>query len=219
MLLSILEFGSLLSYSPRGPSMSEKRSKSFTLALKADEYVQPEADAPILMSDYICDIIKNDLSKLPFAGFITDKTILVPTPKSSLLKPNSLWVPQRLAQALVSRGLGKAAVECIERVNPVQKAATSQPSNRPTASIHYESFGVQKILSEPEEILLVDDVITRGATLLGAASRIKEAFPNAKVRALAIVRTISPPDIFKRTLDPCIGRIELLGTGVTKRRP
>jgi hypothetical protein len=217
MLLDNLTFGALLSYSPRGTSKSEQSSRSLTYALKADEYIHVDPK-PILMTEYMSDIIKDNLSSLPFADFFTEKTILVPTPKSSLIKPNSLWVPQRLARAMVNRGLGKAAIECINRVTAVQKSATSQSSERPLAAVHYSSLEVKNILSEPEEILLIDDVITRGATLLGAASRLTEAFPNARVRALAIVRTISPPDIFRRTLDPCVGTIELRGTG-TKRRP
>ena len=48
---------------------------------------------------------------------------------------------------------------------------------RPTAEQHYESISVQGILSEPEEILLVDDVVTRGVTLLGCANRLADAFP------------------------------------------
>jgi phosphoribosylpyrophosphate synthetase len=47
---------------------------------------------------------------------------------------------------------------------------------------------VQKVLSEPSNILLVDDIITRGATLLGAASRLAEAFPKAEIRAFAVMR-------------------------------
>lgn len=217
MLLPSLSFGSLLTYTPRGTSVAQRNSKTFCLALKTDEYL-PIEPKPILMTDYISDIIKDNLTQLPFAGFITNKTILVPTPKSSLIKPDSLWVPQRLTRALANRGLGRAVVECLNRVTAVQKAATSQASERPKATDHYASLEVIGALSEPEEILLIDDVITRGATLLGAASRLKEAFPQANIRGLAMVRTISQPDRFVKILDPCVGTIELSGMG-TIRQP
>jgi hypothetical protein len=41
---------------------------------------------------------------------------------------------------------------------PLRKAATSLPRNRPKASEHYDSLGVRKMLSEPREMLLIDDV-------------------------------------------------------------
>ena len=40
-------------------------------------------------------------------------------------------------------------------------------------------------------ILLVDDVITRGRTLAAAAMRLHEAFPNAEIRAFALVRAMN----------------------------
>lgn len=69
---------------------------------------------------------------------------------------------------------------------------------------------VQEVFPEPDEILLVDDVITRGATLLGAANRLAEAYPKAHIRAFAAMRTISPPNVFASTHNPVIGTIELV---------
>ncbi len=60
--------------------------------------------------------------------------------------------------------------------------------------------------------------MTRGATALGAANRIKEAFPNAKIRVFAAMRTISNPYEFSSFIAPCTGKIKLAGTE-TFRRP
>lgn len=215
MRLSTIEFGSLLSYSPRGTSDAEKRSRTTMRLLKGDEFV---LKPPILMSSFISDVIKRDFAKLPFAHYFETNPILVPTPNSSLTRPGTLWVPQRLASALVQRGLGKDVVECLKRVTPLQKAATSLAEDRPKAAQHYASMQVQKMLSEPEEILLIDDVVTRGATLLGAANKMADAFPSARIRAFAAMRTISRPSDFVATYDPQMGTIELVGNG-TLRRP
>ncbi|MDQ3902584.1 MAG: hypothetical protein M3247_02875 [Thermoproteota archaeon] len=68
-----------------------------------------------------------------------------------------------------------------------------------------------KISPAPTEILLVDDVITRGATFFGAANRLKVAFPTSRIRAFAAMRTISRPEEFRAITDPCIGNISIFG--------
>lgn len=208
MRLSIIEFGSLLSYSPRGWSREAQESRTTKNALKSDEYV---SDPPVLMSDWIADIISRDLAKLPFARFFKANPILVPVPSSSLRKPGTLWVPERLTKALVRSGLGKAAEECLKRSIPVRKSATSYGADRPKPIEHYNSMAVQKVFPEPEEILLVDDIVTRGATLLGAANRLIDAFPKARIRAFAAMRTISTPEEFCDIYDPCTGDIQFGG--------
>lgn len=44
------------------------------------------------------------------------------------------------------------------------------------------------IENEFDGIIIVDDVVTRGATIMGAAARLREAFPNARIRAFTIAR-------------------------------
>jgi hypothetical protein len=218
MRLSSIDFGSLLSYSPRGTSRDESLSRNFRKALKGDEYVADPLNQPKLMSDVVAEWIEKEYTSLPFANYFTNKPILVPTPSSSLMKRDTLWVPQRLAKAMVNRGFGQSVVECLDRVTAVRKAATSLASDRPKAAEHYSTMAVQKELSEPNEILLIDDVVTRGATLLGAANKLADAFPNTKIRAFAAMRTISPPSTFHAIHDPCVGTINLSGTE-TFRRP
>lgn len=208
MRLSKIEFGSLLSYSPRGNSDAQCLSRTVMRALKNDEYLELKQNQ-ILMSDYIADRLKKDIEKLPFADYFKANPILVPTPNSSLNRSGTLWVPQRLANALVRKGLGSKVVECLSRVTPLPRSATSLAVDRPKAIEHYDSMEVKKILFEPDEILLVDDVVTRGATLLGAANKLADAFPNARIRTFAAMRTISSPSNFVKINDPCTGMINL----------
>jgi len=70
---------------------------------------------------------------------------------------------------------------------------------------------VRESLLKPKEIVLVDDVITRGATAVNAVNRLANAFPNAKIRVFAAMRTISDPDMFSEIIQPCTGTISLIG--------
>ena len=80
-------------------------------------------------------------------------------------------------------------------------------------------MGVRRRLSKPDEIVLIDDIVTRGATLLGPANRLADVFPQTRIRAFAAMRTISNPDEFNELYDPCVGTIELRESGDTLRRP
>jgi hypothetical protein len=60
-------------------------------------------------------------------------------------------------------------------------------------------------------LVLIDDVITKGRTILAVAARLHEAFPNADIRAFALVRTMGLlPDV-ARFLDPCQGVVRWAG--------
>jgi adenine/guanine phosphoribosyltransferase-like PRPP-binding protein len=58
---------------------------------------------------------------------------------------------------------------------------------------------------------LVDDVITKGATLLAAASRLHETYPRAKVTGFALVRTLGFVDDVEQIVEPVIGMVTLRG--------
>ncbi len=216
MHLSQLEFSALLTYSPRGDSREIRFSKDVMLLLKKDAFIE---DPPILMSQWIAEKIKKELTNLEFNSFFQPDITLIPTPKSSLMQPDTLWVPERIAKALVSKGLGKEVLSCLSRRTPIRKAARCLPSMRPKPIEHYESMSVQAGLSPPDEILLIDDIITRGATLLGAANRLADAFPQTRIRAFSVMRTISDPNDFITLYDPCKGTITLRPSGDTIRRP
>jgi predicted amidophosphoribosyltransferase len=117
-----------------------------------------------------------------------------------------LWVGREICQVLVARGLGKEVHPYVERANAVPKSAFALPADRPKPSTHYASFVVTRSLFPPRSITLVDDVITKGATLIAAASCISSAFPDCEVRAFALIRTMSQQEV-NSILDPCLGTI------------
>lgn len=220
MQITTLEFGALLTYTPRGQSANMQDSREFMIALKNERFVEDLRNGKlILMSDWIAKTIQRNITTLPFAPFFRPNTILVPAPKSSLMRPDTLWIPERIASALTKIGFGNKVISCLTRNKSVPKAASSLAKDRPKAIDHYKTMRVTGILSKPEEIVIIDDIVTRGATLLGAANLLADAFPETPIRAFAAMRTISNPNEFNGLYDPCIGTIVLQKNGETLRRP
>jgi hypothetical protein len=209
MRITELEFASLLAYCPYGNSPSHQRSREVRTFIKTDEYVQ-DPNSPnqsIPMSEWVAQTMSYRRISLPFTSFFQPNTVLVPAPRSSLAKSDTLWVPQRIARELVKRGFGSNEVEYLMRMRAVAKSAFSAASDRPKVTTHFESLAVQGTMTPPEEVILIDDIITRGATLMGAANRLIDVFPNAHIRAFAAMRTISNPDEFHEMYNPCVGLI------------
>ena len=116
-----------------------------------------------------------------------------------------------LAQALVQQGLGAVVWPGLRRTFAVPKSATSAQGARPSVASHYDSFRMEPLALHPARIVLIDDVITQGRTLLAAASRVREAIPGAEIRAFAMLRTLGRVSRVRRLLDPCRGEIRWAG--------
>jgi orotate phosphoribosyltransferase-like protein len=67
-------------------------------------------------------------------------------------------------------------------------------------------------------VVIVDDVITKGRTLLAAAARVREALPDAQIRAFALLRTMALVSDLTNLLDPCRGEIRWM-RGDARRIP
>lgn len=208
--LTDLEFGSLFTYTPSAQTELQKKAKDVTLKIKYYKFVE-DRGIPVIISEYISNYIKKEMGNLPFRDFFDNHPILVPVPNSSKRDKDTLWVPHRLATALHKCGLGTSVLTMLERKTALRKAAWSPAKDRPKAIEHFNSLEVQHVLSEPKRILLIDDLVTRGATLLGAANKLFEIYPWAEIRAFTAMRTMSDPNDFRELLDPCTGHIYLKG--------
>jgi hypothetical protein len=217
MRLEKIEFGALLSYSPNGRGSIDVASKGVMAAVKNDEFVIAEGKR-IQMSEFVAKKLGQKRGSLPFFNLFDANPILVPTPSSSLKKPDSLWPANRLALALGAE-LGNQVAECLVRIKPLPKSATSAAPNRSTAAQHFGSLQVQELLTEPKSVLLVDEVVTRGATLLGAANRLAESYPYARIGGFVALRAVSNPLEFKHTRESVSGSITMQSGGGTLRRP
>ena len=151
------------------------------------------------------------------SGLFGRETWFVPVPSSSPAS-SSVWAAERLATALHGVGLGKGVWLGLRRHQAVRKSATALSGDRPTVRQHYESLAVTNPHKAPPHLLLIDDVITRGRTVLAAAIRLHDTFPNADIRAFALVRTMGLlPDV-THFLEPCQGVVRWAG-GDARREP
>jgi hypothetical protein len=143
------------------------------------------------------------------ACFFPAAAILVPVPGSRPSHGGGAAPTERLATTLLSQGLGQGIWFGLRRVRTVRKSATAVPGARTSVRTHYDTMAVDNVgVPCASDVILVDDVVTKGRTLLAAALRLREALPRADVRAFALVRTMGYSPIFDQFLMPCTGRIE-----------
>lgn len=214
-LPSDFDFCALLSYATHPQTEDQKRSKSVSVELKQDKrYENP----PCKISQVVAQRVFQNKDSSYFIEFFGPDVLAVPIPSSSLKKPGSLWVPYELALALKETGLVGDVLTLVKRIHALPKSATSLASERSKAINHYNSVQVTKKLIAPSSILLVDDVITRGATMLGIAASVMEAYPDIPIRGFAAMIAISDSNAFRSILMPCRGKITLHGDQ-TRRRP
>lgn len=198
-VIRAIAYASCYVYSPTGSGAVCEQSRLLRALLKA-------GDAAFMLK-YALRVRKEASDSPPLAGFFAASDVLVPVPRSTAAAARRYSPAERLAAALVDQGLGSTAWSGLHRIHNVQKSATAAPGERPTVSLHYESFHIEPSSTPPETIILVDDVVTKGRTLLAAASRLHEAFPGTRIRAFALVRTMGLIPGVLRLLDPCRGEI------------
>lgn len=207
-MLSKVTFGSFLVYAPRGTNEVSKRAKQFVRALKEERPIGIGGESP---SEYAARRIAEEIGKGVLADFFVSTPNLIPVPRSSLTIDGGIWPSLNIASALVKHSIGARVLPCLERVKPVPKSAFSATGTRPKPHDHYESIAVKRMVVGNEPLCLVDDVITKGATILGAAARLAEAYPAAEIFAFSLVRTMGFVDNISEMIDAVIGTITLRG--------
>ena len=214
-MIQRVEFGSLFSYVPYyrwkngnySDKIKDKLEEARQMMKSIKEIIMNKSAGSA--SDVIALKVKDSLNTLPFADYFSPDTVLVPTPSSSLSKSYSQWIPRKIAAKMADNGLGKSS-ELLMRVKYVPRSSGQRKrSKRPTPQQHYESFGIIKPPFDPKEIVLVDDVITRGSTVMGGVRRLAEAFPNARIRVFAAMRSISSVGEFTNVSDPRVGAVDI----------
>lgn len=218
---SRLRFSSLLSYCPRGrwpaePTDAMRRSVEWMKAVKSGQRDQLGGRDPY--ETIVAHMVKHGACATRF-GSAADRTVLVPIPSSSLPPPEEpYWWPAReLAQALLRHGLGREVLPLLRRTLPVPKAALRGPRN---AHAHRDSLDLLNAVLPSNHIVLVDDVITSGASMTGCALRLTAGFPGLEsIAGFAAVRTVSAPGDFLAILAPTDGEITVYASGSCHREP
>ncbi|MCX8174025.1 MAG: phosphoribosyltransferase [Thermoplasmata archaeon] len=184
-----------------------QNARAIAYAIKNENYI---ATRKMWASEFVAkklhEVMRSDF--LWMDAFSSD-AILVPVPRSSLTKQHTLWPSSEIAKKMENEGFGKA-VQMIKRIKPVRKSSMCLPHERAKPIEHYDSLGFDKIPINinVDKIILIDDVVTRGHTFMGAAWKIFEKFPKSKICCFAAVRAISQHHNFKKWFDPVKGKIE-----------
>lgn len=202
-LVSELRSGSFLVYPTRGKTPLCKEACKVVIGIKEDR-VHPQS--ALRYPEHAARRLRENVAGSPLEDFIPKDAILVPVPKSSIHLPDGLWPALRICEALIEERFGATIVRLIERETPVEESALAE--NRPRPLDHYRSFKLERSLLESSgPFVLVDDVVSRGSTMLGAACRLREAFPEAKLLCFAMARTRGHVEDIPRIMDPLVGRI------------
>jgi len=219
-----LEYESLLSYCPRGawsatPSVQMRNAEEWMKAIKSGSGPGKVAPTPYpVIARRMRELAQEDPQiGTSFAG--SPAPVLVPVPRSSLppqVEPY-FWPARELARALVGEGLGGVVLQLLVRRRAVQKRALG---GRRDYEEQVTSLGVTEPFPPDQPIVLVDDIVTSGSTLLGAMLCLQAAFPElSEVRAFAAMRTMSTAAEFTALRDPVRGTIIGRENRMARRRP
>lgn len=209
LALRNVSFCSCYIYSPRGDGLISAASRQLCARLKSADSTWLAAYAGLVRG--------LTMRHEAFAEIFGSDVTLVPVPGSD---PSAarVWAAERLAVAMHGVRLGRSVWLGIQRRLAVRKSATAPNTDRPTLRQHYESLSVTDLSDPPRRIVLVDDVITKGRTILAAAAKLQEAFPNSDIRAFALVRTMGFLQRVTHFLEPCQGVVRWAG-GDARREP
>lgn len=202
-MIDSVKFASCYVYSPCGSGIAGQLSRELCALLKSGD--------THFMHRYAVRVRQEVAGLSPLSGFLCGSQVLVPIPGSAPSAEGSMQVSEQLARALLEAGLGQRVWIGLRRVRPVGRSAAAAPGSRPTVGTHYDSFEIEAVGRPPSQIVLVDDVITKGRTLLAAAARVREVSPTSEIRAFALMRTMGFVSRVECLLDPCVGEIRWRG--------
>jgi hypothetical protein len=197
-----LLFSSCYVYSPRASGATAAASRLLCSRVKAMH--------PAWIPRYAGCVHQASCRDVQLAALFGRGAVLVPVPGSTA-SGNVPWAAACLAAALRDIGLGQRLWAGLHRQLGVRKSATSPAAGRPSVREHYESFALSRPAISAVRFVLVDDVVTKGRTLLAAAARLQEELPHADVRAFALIRTLGLGQHVDGVFEVCHGVIRWAG--------
>jgi adenine/guanine phosphoribosyltransferase-like PRPP-binding protein len=206
-----VRFASCFIYAPRGVGLLSAVARLVCQRVKAGD--------PLWVPRYAACAADRWMRAGQLLRIFERDALLVPVPGST---PGSApWAAWQLAVTFRALGLAQGVWTGLRRRYPIRKSATALLGERPTVWQHYSSMAVGAMPNPaPRKVVLVDDVVTKGRTLLAAAACLRAQLPHADIRAVALIRTlgfIRGVDT-ARLVEPCEGFVFWRG-GDARREP
>lgn len=198
-LPSEFPYATFANYSPHGTSEISQHSKKICVNIKRGRVGQIEL-ALERLDEPEAKILK---------PFLNSDVTLVPVPRRAPLASNdALWPAKVIADIFAEHSYGREVVPLLERIKKVQKSSLAPRGERPLYPEHMESMKVVDLdLIKPEQITLIDDVITKGATTFACASLIQIAMPDTKIRIFSLISAEGLVDEIDQIFDPSVGKV------------
>ena len=206
---STIAFSSCYAYAPRGAGWQGRSSRLLCRRVKSID--------PLWLPRYAGHVYRSSLKDRELGSLFARGGALVPVPGSSRTGEGP-WVALALANALSRVGFGLPVWPGLWRRYAVVKSATAPPAARPSVQQHYDSFTVCPRALPIGSMVLIDDVITRGRTLLAAAARLRSAVPHADLRGFVLIRTLGFAPELREVTETCHGSVRW-SAGDARREP
>ncbi len=207
---SPLRVASWLVYATKSDQAGARRVRTLIVDIKMDRYQAASGRALVAVA---IEAAVGRLSSVDRAYWDGDP-MLVPVPRSGLNKPNTIWPAHRICEELVKSGLGVDTLPVIARTTAVDKSAGGL--TRPEFETQLVSLSVRPKLRPPTRLILVDDVVTKGTTMLACATKLASAYPGVPVSGFALARVHSAGDPVA-VFEPVIDYVSLAGTHGVRR--
>ena len=207
--ISYVTFASCYVYSPRATGWVALSSRLMCEQVKASD--------PLRLARYAACVYRRSLQDVRFGDLFRRGAALVPVPGSARTD-DAPWTALALAIALSEVGFALPVWIGLRRRYGVTKSATAPSTARPSVYAHYDSFAAVPATMPVQRVVLIDDVITKGRTLLAAAARLRSVLPHADIRAFALIRTQGFAHRIEHLVEPCHGVIRWAG-GDARRDP
>ena len=207
--ISSVLFTSCYVYSPRAAGLLAATSRELCERVKASD--------SLWLPRYAGFVYRSSLADRTLAALFAPGAFLVPVPGSAR-SGAAPWAALQLAAALSEVGFALRIWTGLLRLYSVGKSATAPRTARPTVQQHYDSFVAVPTPTPIRRIVLIDDVITKGRTLLAAAARLRCALPDSDIRGFALIRTLGFAQRIEHLAEPCHGVVRWAG-GDARRVP
>lgn len=207
---SPLRVASWLVYATVSQLEAARRVRTLIVDIKSDKY------HPTAGRAFVEIAVQTACSRLTETdrAFWSGDPMVIPVPRSSLTRPNTVWPARRICEELVKNGVAVDTLPVIERQEAVEKSAGG--ATRPSFQTQVASLWAKPTLRPPTRLILVDDVVTRGTTMLACAAKIAETYPGVPVSGFALARVQSTGDP-EAVFAPAVEVVALSGThGVRK---